>query len=115
MRRGTEEHAWQEVEVELTPAGHEGDLDAISRALEAQGAQAQPATSKLVQALGSLLTQRTEDQPRSAAQVIGDYLATQVGMVQAMEPEVRADAPTPCTSCGWPAVGCAVSYVSIAP
>lgn len=93
VRRGTEEHAWQEVEVELTPAGHEGDLDAISRALEAQGAQAQPATSKLVQALGSLLTQRTEDQPRSAAQVIGDYLATQVGMVQAMEPEVRADAP----------------------
>ncbi|MEL4358903.1 CYTH and CHAD domain-containing protein [Luteococcus sp. H101] len=91
-RIGAEPQQWREVEVELTADGAPLDLAEISAELVAQGAEAQPATSKLVQALGDLLAATPDGEP-SAARVVGAYLAAQVRMIQAREAEVRVDAP----------------------
>ncbi|MEL4504900.1 CYTH and CHAD domain-containing protein [Luteococcus sp. H138] len=89
---GAQPQQWREVEVELTADGALLDLEEISTQLVAQGAEPQPPTSKLVQALGDLLSRRGDDEPTAAA-VVTSYLAAQVGMIQAMEAQVRIDAP----------------------
>lgn len=90
---GQQVQQWREVEVELTADGALPDLEEISAQLVAQGAQAQPPTSKLVQALGDLLSRRVGEKQPTAAAVVGEYLAAQVGMIQAKEAQVRVDAP----------------------
>ncbi|MGO4956059.1 CYTH and CHAD domain-containing protein [Luteococcus sp. Sow4_B9] len=91
VTRAGQVQQWREVEVELTQ-GDEQDLERISQALVERGATAQPQVSKLVQALGDLLSARS-DEPLTAAQVVGAYIAAQVGVLQARQEQVREDAP----------------------
>ncbi|OYN95622.1 hypothetical protein CGZ95_18160 [Enemella evansiae] len=90
-RRGTEE-SWRELEVELT-RGDEELLERVTEVLAAGGVPVSASVSKLVQAMGERLAE-AEEPPRprkaSTARVLGDYLATQVGVLQALEPQVRA-------------------------
>lgn len=91
VRRSGQTQQWRELEVELAD-GSPAELETISTALEEAGAQPQPQVSKLVQALGDLLAER-DDSPLTAAEVVGAYIAAQVGVVQAREQAVRQDAP----------------------
>lgn len=86
------ETTWRELEVELT-RGDQELLERISQQLAEGGVEVSPSVSKLVQAMGERLAD-AERTPRpgkaSAAGVLGDYLAAQVGVLQALEPQVRA-------------------------
>lgn len=93
VTRDGERQQWHEVEVELTD-GQDSDLEWIAEALVAQGAESQPATPKIVQALGDALAEPTDlNAKSSAADVVGAYIAAQVGMIQGREAGVRVDAP----------------------
>lgn len=92
---GGQSRTWRELEVELA-GGDEDDLERISDALAAGGVGASPSVSKLVQAMGDRLRNAEDERlgrKSSAAAVLRAYLATQVGMIQGREAEVRADAP----------------------
>lgn len=87
---------WRELEVELTGAGTEVDLDAIAEVLIEAGIAPSPSVSKLVQGLGKALAKAEQTSPRrkaDAAEVIGAYLAAQVGVIQGREDGLRADEP----------------------
>lgn len=88
--------SWTEAEVEVTgsddPAAGQAQLETICQVLLDHGAEALPATSKLVQALGNAL-EAPERQHVSAADVLGAYIAEQVGVVQGREAGARIDAP----------------------
>lgn len=98
VTRGREVQTWQELEVELN-GGTEEQLDAICEQLEELGATRQPQVPKLLQALGEHLTDESpaHEKPAhgepTAARVVGGYIATQVGVIQAREAQVRVDAP----------------------
>lgn len=95
--RGEEIRHWRELEVELAGAGTPETLDAITACLESNGIERHEAVSKLVHALGTALADVQEDsglgRKASAAEVIGAYMAEQIGVIQGREPEVRRDAP----------------------
>ncbi|MGD7733272.1 CHAD domain-containing protein [Propionibacteriaceae bacterium G57] len=91
-RRST---AWHEVEVELVE-GTPDDLAELDQALLAAGLTAAGGGPKLAHALGV----GTDDAPRdrrakqgSGAEVVLAHLGRQVGMLQALAPGVREDAP----------------------
>lgn len=95
--RGDEIRHWRELEVELAGAGTPETLENITAALEHAGIERHEAVSKLVYALGTALADVQDDagpgQKASAAEVIGAYLAQQIGVIQGREPEVRVNAP----------------------
>lgn len=102
---------WREVELELGPAGTTEDLGALTEALLRSRLVASSAPSKLGRALAEPLARRTSvagggkagakgsgtttatGAPATAGDVVMDYLAAQLGVLQALEPAVREDAP----------------------
>lgn len=87
--------AWREVEVELT-GGTETVLDSITRSWLQQGVTVSPSVSKLAQALGDAVTRAQSREVTSqtpAAEVALDYLAAQVGMLQARHAGLATDEP----------------------
>ena len=88
---------WREVELELGPAGTSEDLEALTEILLRSRLVASSAPSKLGRALAEPLARRTDDKAARAAATAGDvvmdYLAAQLGVLQALEPAVREDAP----------------------
>lgn len=95
--RGTKTKSWRELEVELTGKGTVADLDAIAEVLIEHGIAPSESVSKLVQSLGKALVRAEEStsmsRKASAADVVGAYIATQVGVLQGREGEVRTDEP----------------------
>lgn len=94
--RAGQSRSWTEAEVEVAgqddPAAAQATLDRIGAVLLENGAEALASTSKLVQALGDALEARAPRKP-SAADVLGAYIAEQVGMIQGREAGARVDAP----------------------
>jgi CHAD domain-containing protein len=86
---------WRELEIELTGAGNVNLLDSIAATLLESGVPPADTTSKLVRALGKTLTDEKRGLGRksTAAEVIGAYIAEQIGVIQGRESEVRADKP----------------------
>lgn len=80
---------WREVEVELVD-GVAGDLDDIVEALVASGCSLSDAPSKLGRALEGEGSSRSG---ATAGHRVLEYVAAQVGVLQALESNVRADAP----------------------
>lgn len=90
--RGEDEESWRELEIELT-RGDQDLLDRLTETLAAGGVPVSASVSKLVQAMGERLAEAERPaRPRkaSAAQLLRDYLAVQVGVIQALEPQIRA-------------------------
>lgn len=101
---------WREVELELGPAGTTADLDALTERLLAARLVASTSPSKLSRALAGPLARRAPGAtgatgtagrgsgkgkvvPATAGDVVVAYLGAQLGVLQALEPAVRADAP----------------------
>lgn len=97
--RGDKVRTWRELEVELAGGGTIDDLDAIAEVLIENGIMPSESVSKLVQSLGKALAKAEErsglglGRKANAADVVGAYVATQVGVIQGREAEVRVDAP----------------------
>lgn len=89
LRGGERIKRWREVEVELVD-GVAADLDDIVEALVAAGCTVSDAPSKLSRALEG---EAAEHSTATAGDRVLQYIATQVGVLQALEPAVRVDAP----------------------
>lgn len=84
---------WTEAEVELV-GGSPALLDAVEAALAAAGVPRSASPSKLAQALADEVARLAEDRgSASVAEVVSGYLATQVGVLQALELPVIRDEP----------------------
>jgi inorganic triphosphatase YgiF len=81
LSAAVESPRWHEVEVELGPAGEPEDLLEAADYLNARGAFGSPSPSKLMRALHGLPVEA--GQPRTAAAVLGDYLAEQCDAITA--------------------------------
>lgn len=91
---GADAARWQEIEVELASVADPGLLDALEVALVAAGARRAPYGSKIARALAGIqpfAPPTTPDAP--AADVLLDYFADQVAVLQSREEDVRVDAP----------------------
>ncbi len=85
-------HRWRELEAELL----EGDaavLDAVSERLLSSGLVAAAGPSKLGRAMAEVLADLGRSGSPTAGAVALAYVAQQVGVLQALEPAVREDAP----------------------
>jgi len=95
--RGDKTRTWRELEVELAGEGTPAHLDAITEILHKAGVEPSESASKLVHALGKSLAKAEQAaglrRKASAAEVIGAYMAEQIGVIQGREAEVRVDAP----------------------
>ncbi|XVX20019.1 CHAD domain-containing protein [Actinomycetota bacterium] len=95
------EESWRELEVELVGPGDGALLDRITERLADAGIDVADSPSKLSRALGdrpAKVERRAEKGTRHtpktpAAEVLWDYVRTQVGVIQALEHDVRVDAP----------------------
>ncbi len=85
-------YRWREIEVELVE-GAPGLLDELTQVLVANGLRVSPSQSKLGRALGDALSALRSPAPLRAEEVVLKYLAAQVGVLQWMEANVRADQP----------------------
>lgn len=82
---------WAEVEVELID-GDSSVLDDVEAVFAAVGILRSPSRSKLSRALAELGARQDEPPaPVGVAQVVGQYLATQIGLLQALEVAVVRD------------------------
>lgn len=88
---GERTHRWRELEVELV-TGHETWLGDVSQALlAAPGVSHSHDASKLAKALGDLPTPPELSPSTPAHHVLVDYLAAQVGVIQARAHDIRTD------------------------
>ena len=88
------EESWAEIEVELEPGAPVGLLDALTERLLAAGAVPAPHTSKVARALAPVPRLEPPIDPDAPARhVLLAWASRQVGVLQALEPGVRADAP----------------------
>lgn len=86
--------SWGEVELELEPGAPAGLLDELAARLTAAGASPAPHASKVARALASVPRHVPPTSPDTPARdVLLTWAARQVGVLQALEPGVRADAP----------------------
>ncbi len=81
---------WVEVEVE-TVAGDVAWLDAVTAEFSAAGIEPAEVASKLGRAMADVVAEQAPEP--TAGSIVMDYLATQVGVLQARSVDVRADAP----------------------
>ncbi|MCE1178220.1 MAG: CYTH and CHAD domain-containing protein [Micrococcales bacterium] len=94
------EESWRELEIELVGSGDAALLDRITERFATAGIDIAAFPSKLSRALGDRPAKaqwRADKGARhtpktSAAEVLWDYVGTQVGVIQALEHDVRADA-----------------------
>jgi CHAD domain-containing protein len=97
MGEQTRTESWREIEVELADCGDAGLLDRIENWLLGLGVRRSPSKSKLSRLLADRLPppQATVDRarPRSAGDVVLDYLRTQAESLRRYDPLVRLDAP----------------------
>lgn len=85
---------WCEAEVEILADGPESLLDAIEPVILAAGGARAGHVSKVARALAPVLRRLPPSgQEASASEIVGAYLATQVGMIQHQWWPVRVDAP----------------------
>ena len=86
--------SWSEVEVELEPGAPPSLLDALADRLLAAGAQPAPHTSKIARGLAAVPRLHTPTSPDAPARdVLLTWASRQIGVLQALESGVRADAP----------------------
>lgn len=86
---------WREAEVELAD-GPATLLDAVEERFRAAGVFRAPVGSKVARALDAAMTaaaERVVTPQNSGGDVVRDYLAVQVGVLQSREQAVRADEP----------------------
>lgn len=82
---------WTEAEIELVDA-EPGFLDQVEAALAERGVLRSPAPSKLSRALAEQpVTREADPTPPQAWAVMRAYLSIQIGMLQALEPELLID------------------------
>ena len=90
---GTRQEYWREAEIELV-GGEIGLLDRIEAVLAANDVRRAETGSKIGRALAeSIAAYRPAGPESSAGEVVGAYLADQIGVLQTREPDVLADAP----------------------
>lgn len=90
-------HRWREVEVEIADGTPE-DLAAVQEALLSKGLTLSDSASKLSRALAEPLARLNagdadKKKRRTSGEVVLDYIATQIGVLQASEQGLREDAP----------------------
>lgn len=83
---------WRELETELLEGDVEA-LDAVGQRLVASGLVPAAGPSKLGRAMADVLAELAHRGASTSGQVALAYLAQQVGVLQALEPAVREDAP----------------------
>lgn len=84
---------WREVEIELVDGDLE-DLEAVTEALVGSGLTISDAPSKLARALAGVAPAKNKVKKGDAAvDVVGRYIADQVGVLQALDRPVREDLP----------------------
>lgn len=89
---GERVYRWRELEVELVN-GDADLLEGVTARLAASGATVSASQSKLGRALAEVLAELDNPHAPTAGQVVLDYVADQVGVLQAFEAAVRQDAP----------------------
>jgi CHAD domain-containing protein len=83
---------WQEVEIELGPAGSDEDLARISRAVRKVGATVSASRSKLARALDGAGV-ATPREPRTAGEVLTQYMEAQADAIIGGHFAIHQDAP----------------------
>jgi CHAD domain-containing protein len=84
---------WQEVEIELGPAGSEDDLAHLSRVLQKAGATVSPSRSKLARALDGVSAAAARHRPRTAGEVLTQYIEAQADAIIGGHFAIHQDAP----------------------
>ncbi|MBK7720938.1 MAG: CYTH and CHAD domain-containing protein [Austwickia sp.] len=85
-------HRWREVEAELVD-GDAAILEEVAQRLLSAGLTPAAGPSKVGRAMAEVLTDLAHPGPATAGAVALDYVAAQVGVLQALEPAVRDDHP----------------------
>lgn len=95
-KAGEDTSSWREAEVELV-GGTSAVLDGVERIFTAAGIRRAEIGSKIARVLKDSLieaaAERTVTAQSPAGDIIRDYLAAQIGVLQSREADVRADVP----------------------